>query len=60
MSKRKKKIWDEKVNFKIKSKQKKHHNFMVGQTFEPENRGKIDLEHDPDINYEKLKKYGQQ
>lgn len=55
MSKRKKKIWDEKVNFKIDSKRKRHHQIMVNQTFQPENRSKVDIAHDPDINYEKLK-----
>lgn len=55
MSKRKKGIWDQKVNFKIKSKQKKHHGFMVGRTFEPEMSNTIPIESDPDINYEKLK-----
>ena len=55
MSKRKKVIWDKKVEFKIRSKQKKHHNFMVNKTFEPEKINPIPIENDPDINYKKLK-----
>ena len=55
MSKKKKEIWDKKVDFKIKSKQKRHHQMMVGKTFEPQGLNQIPIDKDPDINYEKLK-----